>query len=230
MSWTDLLFLHWPVEPHEVEQLLPDGVEVDTFDQRTWIGLVPFKMTDCKFAGFGLVPGLRNFYECNVRVYVRAGGLPGVWFLSLDAANLLPVLGGRLKWNLNYVYSVHDYALRRLTGPWPKARTHIRWQIGDPLPPAEAGSLEHFLTERYWLFTERRGGLHAGRIRHEPWSLHEAEVESVDDSLVAAAGFDSVTKGSYLAMASHRIDVRGDPLLPLAQAARLNSQASPGLT
>lgn len=229
MSWTDLLFLHWPVDPHEVQRLLPSGVEVDTFDQRTWIGLVPFKMTDCTFAGFGLVPGLRNFYECNVRVYVRAAGLSGVWFFSLDAANLLPVLGGCLKWNLNYVYSkfgvshtgaVHDYALRRRAGPWPSARTHIRWRIGAPLPTADAGSLEHFLTERYWLFTERRDGLHAGRIRHEPWSLHEAEVESVDDSLVAAAGFRSVTKGSYLAMASHRIDVCGDPLLPIAQVAR----------
>ena len=224
MSWTNLLFLHWPVPAEQIRPTLPQGVEVDTFDGDAWIGLVPFTMTDCRFAGFGLVPGLRNFHECNVRTYVRAGGRAGVWFYSLDAANLLPVVGGRLMWRLNYVYSrfdvthasdAHDYALRRRRGPWPDASTRISWTTGAALPTTTLGSLEHFLTERYWLFTKRRREICAGRIHHDPWPLCEARVESVDDGLVRAAGFEGVTARPPLAMASHRIDVAGDPLAPL---------------
>ena len=224
MSWTDLLFLHWRVPVEAVERVLPAGVEVDRFDGETWIGLVPFTMTDCVFRGFRFVPGLRTFHECNVRVYVRAGGRAGVWFLSLDAANLLPVVGGRLGWNLNYVYSrfdvshshgSHRYALRRRAGPWPVADTMIRWQTGARLPVSEPGSLEHFLTERYWLFTRKRNRLYAGRSYHDPWPLHEAEVQAVDAGLLRAAGFDGVTDGNPVALASHRIDVVGNGLVPL---------------
>ncbi len=234
MSWTNLLFLHWPVSIEAVQRHLPPGVEVDIHNGQTWVGLVPFTMTDCHFAGFGLVPGLRDFHECNVRVYVRVGGRAGVWFLSLDAANLFPVLGGRMMWQLNYVYSrfnvterdgIRTYALTRRLGPWPRASTEIHWTTGAPRPKSEPGSLEHFLTERYWLFTRRRGTLFAGRIHHDAWPLVHADVRHLDDTLVHAAGFGTVTDAPPLAMAAHRIDVLGDPLTQLDQAS--SSDAAP---
>ena len=59
-------------------------------------------------------------------------------FGSLDAETLLPVLGGRWLWSLNYVYSRFNvrqdagtthYHLIRRRGPWPPAATAISWQI-----------------------------------------------------------------------------------------------------
>jgi hypothetical protein len=226
MSWTDLLFLHWRAPIDQVRRTLPRGIDVDTFDGEAWIGLVPFTMTDCRFAGFGLVPGLSDFHECNVRTYVRAGDRRGVWFYSLDAASLFPVIGGRLLWRLNYVYSrfdvtrssvTHDYALHRRPGPWPEASTRLAWSTGDPRPLTTPGSLEHFLTERYWLFTKRRRRIWAGRIRHDPWPLCDAVAEVVDDSLLRAAGFDRIAGDPPLAMAAHRIDVTGDPLVAISE-------------
>lgn len=225
MSWTSLLFAHWRVPAEGVRARLPEGLVVDTFDGSAWIGLVPFRMTDCRFAGFGWVPGLSNFYECNVRTYVRAGERRGVWFYSLDAEHLPAVLGGRWMWNLNYVYSgfrvretqdAVSYRLRRRPGPWAKAKTRIDWCIGDRRPTHEPGSLEHFLTERYSLFTQRRGGLFVGRIHHPPWPLREAEVHELDDGLLAAAGFGDVTGPPESVLAADRIDVIGEPLTPVA--------------
>lgn len=231
MSWTDLLFLHWPVDAERLAPHLPEGLEIDTFHGFAWIGLVPFRMTDCAFLGFGWAPGLSNFYECNVRTYVRAEGLSGVWFFSLDAQNLLPVLGGRLKWKLNYVYSrfevshddgKHDYRLARMRGPWPAGSTSIAWRTGDAIPTAVPGTLEHFLTERYWLFTRTKRGIFAGRIHHDPWPLRTATLERLEDSLVDAAGFPGLTGGSPASvLASTRIDVEGEPLVPIAMAKRL---------
>ncbi|MCE2652180.1 MAG: DUF2071 domain-containing protein [Planctomycetaceae bacterium] len=223
MNWDNLLFLHWPVEPDLLRRLVPEPLEIDTFDGRGWVGLVPFTMADCRFAGVPCLPGLTNFYECNVRTYVRHRGVPGVWFFSLDAQTLLPVAGGRWLWSLNYVYSrfvvkrerpeagrgeVIDYRLSRRPGPWPAAETHVRWRAGDPLQRDPKGDdLASFLTERYWLYTKRRGSVWAGQVKHTPWSLRQAEVLHLEDTLVGAAGLE--VGGLPLAYASEHMAVEG---------------------
>jgi hypothetical protein len=40
--WNDLLFAHWPIAAAKLEPLLPAGLQVDTFDQSGWLGVVPF--------------------------------------------------------------------------------------------------------------------------------------------------------------------------------------------
>lgn len=42
--WDQLTFLHWDYDPDIVQRLLPEGLVVDTFDDRAWVGLVPFLM------------------------------------------------------------------------------------------------------------------------------------------------------------------------------------------
>jgi uncharacterized protein YqjF (DUF2071 family) len=216
MTWNHLLFLHWRVEPAVMRRLIPAELDVDEFDGSAWVGLVPFRMEESRFRGVPRLPGLRDFYECNVRTYVRGGGRSGVWFFSLDAATLLPVLGGRWLWSLNYVHSrfavtqdadVTDYRLERALGPWPSGRTRIRWRVGEAVPASVPGSLEHFLTERYWLFTKRFGRVLAGEVKHAPWSLRRAEVLDLDDSLVRAAGLR--VSGEPIALAGDRLEVEG---------------------
>jgi uncharacterized protein YqjF (DUF2071 family) len=215
MSWTNLLFMHWPVDPALLRARLPAELELDLFDRRAWVAIVPFRMERCAFRGVPPLPGTRTFYECNVRTYARWRGAPGVWFLSLDAQSLLPVLGGRWLWSLNYRHArfdvrhtddEHDYALR-LRAPWPSAHLRVRWRTGEALPPSAPGSIEHFFTERYWLFTRRRGSIMAGRIEHEPWPLRHALVEDLHDGLLPQAGL--TVKGEPMALASEGVDVLG---------------------
>lgn len=220
MCWANLLFVHWRVDPGLMRRLVPEPLELDLFDGSAWVGLVPFRMEDCSFRGVPPLPGLRNFYECNVRTYAKIRGTAGVWFFSLDAQTLLPVIGGRRMWNLNYIYSdfrverrkdgVTDYRLKRRRGPWAGGSTHVAWRTLEPLPRAAPGSLEHFLTERYWLFTQRRGApgvIAAGEVRHAPWSLARAELVHIEDTLISAAGIQ--TQGPPMVMAGGRMSVEG---------------------
>lgn len=217
MSWCDLLFLHWRIDAAALRPLIPEPLEIDTFDGSAWIALVPFRMADTRFRGVPNLATLANFHECNVRTYVRFREHAGVWFFSLDAAHLLPVLGGRWLWSLNYVHSrfhverdgdgLIDYQLVRRRGPWMPGRSRIAWRLGERLPTARPGSLEHFLTERYWLFTQRRGRIMGGRVWHEPWALRRATVEGLDDTLLGQDGLK--VSGEPIAHASDRIDVQG---------------------
>jgi uncharacterized protein YqjF (DUF2071 family) len=65
--WLHLLFLHWPIAPDLVQMTLPEGLLVDTFDGRAWLGIVPFFMRGVRPVGFVSFPGISNFLELNLR-------------------------------------------------------------------------------------------------------------------------------------------------------------------
>ena len=102
--WRDLLFIHWPIDKDLIQKQLPEGLEVDSYDNQAYIGIVPFMMFDVrpwwlsKFMTF-------DFLETNVRTYVHYKGMPGVYFFSLDAASWLAVQAARIGWSLPYSYA-----------------------------------------------------------------------------------------------------------------------------
>ena len=197
-TWRDLLFAHWPVEGRILRDKLPTGLELDEFSGQAWVGVVPFQMTNVAPRGVPALPWISAFPEINVRTYVRAGGVPGVYFFSLDAANPLAVGVARALVHLPY-YSASmtlthegewiEYASRRTSASAPRAEFAGRYRpTSEPRLPVE-GTLEYFLTERYCLFTVD-SSLHASRldIHHPPWSLQAAEAVISVNTMAEAAG------------------------------------------
>jgi uncharacterized protein len=205
MRWCDLAFLHWPVSPHLVRPLLPNGLELDVFDGQAWIGVVPFRMEGVRVRGVPPVPTTHAFAELNVRTYVRAADRAGVWFFSLDAASRLAVRGARFLYNLPYfdadIRLAHvqhspfgpgiDYNSRRFHRGAPPASFEARYAaVGDVFEPVP-GTLEHFLVERYCLFTfDPRRGLGILDIDHAPWPLQPAAASIVTNTMVTAIGIE----------------------------------------
>jgi len=195
--WADLLFAHWEVPAAALRPLVPSGVEIDTFEGRAYVGLVPFVMTGVRPWWSPAVPGLSAFPEVNVRTYVHRGGRdPGVWFFSLDAANPLAVLAARSLWRLPYHWarmrvardgSSTHYSSARRHAPRP-ATCSLRYAPAGSPRAARPGTLEHFLVERYLLYADTRGGLRIGRVHHAPYPLQEARVLDLQETLLAAAG------------------------------------------
>ncbi|MEM6258950.1 MAG: DUF2071 domain-containing protein [Planctomycetota bacterium] len=77
-----------------------------------------------------------------------------------------------------------------------------------PLPTSQPGSLEHFLTERYRLFTlGRKGrGVRVGEIAHGPWRLQEAECDLSACEMTQGLGFDLPNRDPVLHYAD-KLDV-----------------------
>ena len=160
-SWRDLLFLHFPCDPREIQALLPPGLEVDTFPdesgvERAWVGLVPFLMTGVRWSFVPPVRGTHTFPETNVRTYVRhRGEEPGVWFFSLDAANLAAVAVARIAFSLPYYQARMSLARAgnavRYEGKRQDGQYQIVANVGEAMEPPEPGSPEFFLIERYLL-------------------------------------------------------------------------------
>jgi uncharacterized protein YqjF (DUF2071 family) len=192
--WEDVSFLHWPVPEEAVADRLPVGLEPDLWEGTAWVGLVAFRMVGIGPARGPAIPYLGSFPETNVRTYVRGrDGRPGVWFDSLDASRLLPVLVARSVWNLPYLWSAMAIEgaapTYRATRRWPDRGRRSTMSV-EPRGPAPVEGLAAFLVNRWRLFTaDRRGRPVVAEVDHEPWPLHHAEVVSADDGFVAAAGY-----------------------------------------
>lgn len=209
MRWEMLAFLHWPVDPGILRPMIPDALELDTFNGFAWVGVVPFLMRDTRPRYLPAIPGLSTFPELNVRTYVStpapdgasdAQRKPGVWFFSLDAANRVAVETARRTFFLPYLHasmtcdhqrdgSVRFTSVRRDSRALD-ARFEAVYRPTAPPSLARAGSLDWFLTERYCLYAQhaRRGHILRGDIHHMPWSLQPCEIDIDDNDVAAAAG------------------------------------------
>jgi uncharacterized protein YqjF (DUF2071 family) len=194
-GWEDLLFAHWRVSIESLRERIPSPLVLDLFDGQAFVGLVPFVMTGVHARGLPALPGLARFPELNLRTYVRLNEHAGVFFFSLDADNAPAVVTARTFYRLPY-HAAAMSAERR--GEWIQYRSRRRHgnaefvaryrPVGDVFVP-RPGSLEHFLTERYALFTVLRDGraLRAD-IHHPPWRLRAAELEIERNTVSEAAG------------------------------------------
>ena len=193
-TWHDLLFAHWPVAPKALRPLVPAQLSLDTFDGQCWVGVVPFHMSGVRSRALPALPGLSRFPELNVRTYVSLEGKPGVYFFSLDAANLPAVWAARRFYHLPYF---HSRMSAEFDGPWIRydarryqgqAEFRGKYRSVGEVRLREKGTLEHWLTERYCLYTVDSSQVHRAEIHHQPWPLQDAEAEIEINSMALAAG------------------------------------------
>ena len=219
--WRDLLFVHWAMPAERVRPLVPPALALDLLDGQAWVTMIPFLIAESRPAR--LPRALASaFLETNVRTYVRGpDGEPGIYFFSLEAASASAVAAARLVYGLPYFLAAMS---RRVDGPrivYASRRRHgapadltITWTVGEPMATTTPGSREHFLVERYTLYVARRSGLRRGRVRHAPYQLRQAAIESLSESLLAAAGLPAPT-GPPRCHHSPGVDVE---ILPLEAA------------
>jgi uncharacterized protein len=193
-EWRSILFVHWPIDPAYLRPHVPGRLAIDTYDGRAWVSLTPFSVRGARLRGLPAIPGVRHFHEVNVRTYVRsAKGEAAVWFLSLDAASPLAAALARATVRLPYWFAHIErggfgddltfHSERASPGQQP-ATLDCSWRPSGEPRLAETGSLEHFLVERYALFSRAVGGaLWRGRVRHSPWLLQDVEDLRVEQTL-----------------------------------------------
>lgn len=214
--WEDLLFAHWSVPPARLLSLIPPGLTLDTFGEKAWLGITPFRVSRLRLRGLPPVPGVSSFAEINVRTYVTVGGKAGVYFFSLDASSALAVAAARWWYRLPYfraAFSVETrdhrvaYASRRQHPGAPAADFEAEYGPSGPSERAAPGSLAWWLTERYCLYTvDGRGRVYRADIHHEPWPLHPAQATLQRNTMTTPLGIPVSPNPEQLHFAA-RVDV-----------------------
>lgn len=194
--WRDLLILSWPVEDDTLTPYLPNSFTLDRWEDRAYISLVGLYMDDVKVLGLPAYP--RRFSEINLRFYVRPqcdhDQRRGVVFLKQMVAHPLVAAAGRRLFRepMSSVPIVHECSEEEMPGGGAQIRLRyalrfnrreqmISATAADDWWPAEPGSIEEFLTARYWGYKAQSAGpVRAYQISRDPWRLtrvHDCDLD-----------------------------------------------------
>jgi len=225
-SWLDLLFAHWPIPVDAMQALIPPQLTLDTFEGNAWVGVVPFRMKDVRPRGMQSVPWLSAFPEFNIRTYVRSSDpvdpKPGVYFFSLDAGNPVAVSVARTFFLLPYFNAKMslEHSMGKSSGVYQPEHIHYKSRrthrnapaaefVGTYGPTgaiyrAQPNTLEHWLTERYCLYSiGRKGQVYRGDIHHAPWPLQPAYANISINTMAAASKIELPNAEPLLHFAKH---------------------------
>jgi uncharacterized protein len=199
-EWRDLVMLNYEVDRALLEEYVPAGTVLDSFDGRTYVSLVAFQFRRTKLLGTLAVPFHANFDEVNLRFYVRRNGgnedHRGVVFIAEIVPKRAVAKIARLAYGENYVCLPMRHCVNmngetktaeyewKLDGAWCKIYAHASGAAAR----AEEGSLEQFITEHYWGYSAQPNGDSLEyHVSHEPWNVWTS----------TAAGFEGDASGLY---------------------------------
>jgi uncharacterized protein YqjF (DUF2071 family) len=199
-EWRDLVMLNYEVDRKLLNDYVPPGTVLYSFDGRTYVSLVGFQFRRTKLFGSLPVPFHSDFDEVNLRFYVRRKegneDRRGVVFIAEIVPKRAVAQIARLAYGENYICLPMKHCVNtngttktaeyewQLNGAWCKLYAHA--SAAPAL--AEEGSLEQFITEHYWGYsTRRKGGSLEYHVSHAPWNVWTS----------TAAGFEGDASGLY---------------------------------
>ena len=220
-EWSHLLFLHWEMDPAVIQERLPPGLTVDTYDGKAYLGVVPFHMDNVRPSYCPTVPGLSWFLELNLRTYVHdENGVPGVWFFALDCDQWLAVKLARSLFHLPYQHAQmesyqHEGTLNYISRRKGCEQSQIYRYPAElsHSESAEVGSLEFFLLERYRLFSVgRSGSIYSGLVHHSPYQFQEVNITDYSTRMFSLCGFEEPNTPPVSSLIAETAHVKIHPL------------------
>lgn len=188
-TWLNLAFIHWEIDYGDLRSRVPAELDIDIFDGKAWIAIVPFDMKGVTLRGCPKLSFLSDFPEINVRTYVTYQGKPGVWFFSLDVPKRFAVWTARTFFHLPYRFadvSIADCAGEIEYKSQTRSETFKATYRPTKVENWDSGSFEKWSTERYCLYCQNnRGSLFRTEVHHPEWPLEVADLKIEKNTLLA---------------------------------------------
>ncbi len=188
--------LSYEVDPAVLRPRVPRGVEIDSWNGKTYVSLVGFLFLNTRVRGIS-IPFHRDFEEVNLRFYVRRKAANewrrGVVFVKEIVPRRAIAWAARTFYNENYIAAPMSYRIEgdavRYSWRLDAASNHLAVVRTGPPSPAAPGSEEEFITEHYWGYTAQPdGGALEYRVEHVPWRIWKATDIDVDVAVARLYG------------------------------------------
>lgn len=207
-SWNDVLFAHFAMDPPALRRLVPDALTLDLYDGAAWLTISASCTSHMRPSGIPPLPGISFFPQLNLCTCVTMQGKPGLFYFSVDAANLSAVWFARVFFRMQYWHAAIQISGATIQGRKPQKRSiHFRSSRlhgpaaangvaqfdviyspeGEP-ERARPGSLDEFLTERYCIYSWNRRKYYRTEVHRQPWPLQRTSIEIRANSIAAPFG------------------------------------------
>ena len=209
-EWRHLAMLNYEVDATLLLPFVPNGTELDRWNDKLYVSLVGFRFLKTRVLGL-TIPFHSNFDEVNLRFYVRRkqdGEVRrGVVFIRDIVPRWAIAFVARTFYNENYFALPMAHEIRavdgglavayrwRSRGAWSAIRLDVQ---GQPKLATE-GSEEQFITEHYWGYASQPdGGSIEYRVEHPSWRVWSARSAKFEADVEGLYGKDmaAVLKGA----------------------------------
>ena len=208
-KWSDVLFVSFEVDYDLLRSELPKDLEVDTFNGKAYLSIVPFVMSDIRFFFTPSLP-FSKLSELNLRTYVRYKNKPGIYFFTLDSDHRLGNFLAQKIFNLPYRYAILNIDIdNNLYNVQSKNSLSLKVRIKDKQIKTD---FSNWIAERYCLYNIVGEKVSRGDVLHPTWNLKEAEVINIDDQFSKQFNLD-VCPTKYHCFYSKEINVRFRPFI-----------------
>ena len=195
-EWRYVAMLNYEIDPAMLQQYVPKGTELDSWDGKTFVSMVGFLFQNTRVLGLP-VPFHQNFEEINLRFYVRRKGEDGwrrgVVFIKEIVPHWAIALTARWLYGENYVaLPTGNVICRSQEGAQNIESVKYYWTFhkraqfieivtkGAPWDFVQ-GSQEEFIAQHYWGYSsQRNGGTVEYRVDHPPWRIWQAARARLD--------------------------------------------------
>ena len=187
-KWSDVLFVSFEIDFDLLRSELPKELEVDIFNGKAYLSIVPFVMSDIRFFFTPPLP-FSKLIELNLRTYVRYKNKPGIYFFTLDSDHRLGNFLAQKIFKLPYRYAILDINIdNKVYDVQSKNSLSLKVSIKDKKIKTD---LSNWISERYCLYNIVDGKVFRGDVLHPTWNLKEAEVINIDDQFSKQFNLDT---------------------------------------
>ena len=175
-EWNDSIFLHFEVPFHLLNDMIPSGLELDSYNNKVYISLVAFSMNKIRPRNLMSLKFISDFHEINIRTYVINKKKQGVYFINIEAEKKLSVFIARKLSKLPYEKSFikrnnNNY---KSINSKKKLELDIDFKIQDKM--IVKTNFDKWLLERYCLFYEEDSSIFRYDIYHQEWEIQELDL------------------------------------------------------
>jgi len=179
-EWNDAIFLHFEVDFNTLRALIPQKLEIDSFEGKYYISIVPFTMQNIRPRYLPALELVSDFHEINVRTYIKNDNKAGVYFLNIEAEKWISTIVAKTLSGLPYEKS----AIKRANGTYQNdnikksLQLHIDYRAANFI--TQKTRLDRWLTERYCLYLKDNHQLKRYDIHHKEWELQEIIISHIE--------------------------------------------------
>jgi len=183
-NWENLIMANYAIDPLLLQPYLPNGVELDFYQKKTYVSLVGFMFKNTSLFGIP-IPFFGSFEEINLRFYVRKVDgrkiKKGVVFINETVPYKIVALLANKLFKEHYISiptksSINIGANKNIQYDW---KSKGKWNSISVYSEAkkykiEASTIEEFIFERYFGFTKLDESLtQEYQINHPNWMTNK---------------------------------------------------------
>ncbi|MGG8495518.1 YqjF family protein [Tenacibaculum sp. TC6] len=182
-EWRKLVMINYEVNPEKLKPYLPEGTELDYYNDTCYISLVGFMFLNTKLLGCK-IPFHVNFEEVNLRFYVKRTEdnktKRGVVFIKeiVPKPAITFVANTIYKENYQTLKMQHEWSSDEHTievayqwkteGFW----NSIKVTAHNTLKAIEPNSEIEFIAEHYWGYAKNKIQTTEYEVKHETWKYY----------------------------------------------------------